>query len=113
MDTDLDIEILPLLSLTEPSPTSSKNMIHWTQLIRSGKFHDFDFGKEMNLKKYNSEYPPIFDISTIETPMMLFYGEFDRLATPMDVETNVIPKLKNVLFSENIKNFKHNDFVRF
>jgi hypothetical protein len=29
MDTDLDLSVLPLLSETEPSPTSSKNMMHW------------------------------------------------------------------------------------
>jgi hypothetical protein len=103
--------VLPLLSETEPSPTSSKNMMHWTQLVRSGKFHDFDFGKEMNLKKYSSEFPPLFDISTIETPMILFYGEFDGLATPNDVEKNVIPNVKKLVYSENIKDFKHNDFV--
>eukprot|EP01080_Neovahlkampfia_damariscottae_P006626 gene6626-10792_t len=112
MDTDLDLECLPLLSQTEPSPTSAKNMVHWTQLIRSGKFHDFDFGKEMNLRIYGYEYPPLFDISKIETPIMLFYGEFDKLATPTDVEKNVIPNIKKLVHSENIKNFKHNDFVR-
>lgn len=111
MDCDIDMKYLNNLTKSEPSPTSFTNLLHWTQLCRAGKFRGYDHGKEMNLIKYKSEEPPIFEISKIKTNIALFYGELDALITPKEIEKNLIPNLKNVIYSENVKNFKHNDFV--
>jgi hypothetical protein len=60
--------------------TSLKNMIHMGQLINSGKFQKFDFGKEQNLFEYFQEDPPEIKIENIEIPIAMYIAEQDYIA---------------------------------
>jgi len=42
--------------------TSSKNMMHWAQMIRSGTVSHFDYGQEGNLAMYNQSTPPLYPV---------------------------------------------------
>jgi pimeloyl-ACP methyl ester carboxylesterase len=64
-DCDLETIHLDLLTVTEPSPTSFTNLMHWSQLMRAKKFVAFDFGSEINVKKYGSREPLEYDIYKI------------------------------------------------
>jgi pimeloyl-ACP methyl ester carboxylesterase/ankyrin repeat protein len=111
MDCDIDHEVLPILTQYEPSSTSAQNLAHWSQLVRSGTFSAFDYGKAENLKVYGQETPPVYNLKNIKIPVAVFYGELDYLANPTDIESFLLQELPNVIFSLKVENFKHNDFV--
>lgn len=69
-----------------PSGTSVKNIAHWGQEVRSGKFAHFDHGLLGNQLKYSKNEPPIYDISKIRSKSLsLFIADNDWLASPKDV----------------------------
>ena len=63
------------------------DMEHWAQFIRQSvpRFCRFDFGsactghlghpKPCNMQAYGTPDPPLYDVSTIRTPLALFSGE--------------------------------------
>merc|ERR1711936_1263709 len=61
---------IPIYFAHTPAGTSRKNMLHWFQIVHSGRF-----------AKYNYWTPPEYDISTIHTPVVLITGSHDTLAT--------------------------------
>ncbi|KFD63207.1 hypothetical protein M514_11121 [Trichuris suis] len=58
------------------------------EMVLSGLCQMYDFGsEEENKKHYNGEAtPPIYDISKMNVPTVLFWSANDILATPEDVE---------------------------
>lgn len=80
MDCNCDSSTLATIVAHEPSPTSTHNIIHWNQTIRSGKFAAFDYGAEQNAKLYGNAQPPEYDLSKIDsTPIVVFYGQHGML----------------------------------
>ena len=51
----------------EPGGTSKQNVKHWLQCFNSKRMERYDYGKEEKLKKYGSEYPPVYDYDTYKT----------------------------------------------
>lgn len=45
---------VPIYTAHSPSPTSVKNIVHFTQNFKNGSFRKFDYGEEENLLRYNS-----------------------------------------------------------
>ncbi|XP_012566664.2 gastric triacylglycerol lipase isoform X1 [Hydra vulgaris] len=102
---------LPVYMSHLPAGTSSKDMIHFAQMIKSGKFQMFDYGKSGNIKRYNQEFAPLYNISKVKVPVALFTGTNDWLSDPTDVNTNLRPFLPNIVFSKNIDAWNHVDFI--
>lgn len=72
----------------EPAGTSVKNIVHWSQDIRTNAFEMFDYeSPASNMKHYNQSEPPKYDLSKIQLPneTLFFTGGFDTLADPTDV----------------------------
>ncbi|CAK9219598.1 unnamed protein product [Sphagnum troendelagicum] len=96
----------------EPQPTSTKDMQHLAQMVRSGLFSFYDYGTEGNLKVYNQTKPPLYNLATIpkELPLFLISGGNDPLADPEDVE-----KLQSDLLGDvtalQIANYSHGDLL--
>lgn len=91
--------------------TSTKNLIHFAQIYRTNKFQKYDYGGAENKKRYNSSYPPVYDLSKVPTKnLFLAYGGADPLADLQDVE-----RLKSELragYKYVLKpKFGHLDFV--
>jgi lysosomal acid lipase/cholesteryl ester hydrolase len=64
--------------------SSTKNIMHWSQMIRSGRLAQFDYGTDKNLALYNSTLPPLYEVETLATrladiPITLFVGSRDVL----------------------------------
>jgi len=72
----------------EPNPTSVKNMVHWSQGVKSGTFQMFDYGKQGNIEHYNQPVPPQYNLELFPKTLntALFAGGQDYLADPKDVE---------------------------
>ena len=61
------------------------------QILRTGKLTYFDWdSKERNIRAYGQPTPPIYDLSKIRLPNMIFFGgSTDLLVTIKDVEATV------------------------
>lgn len=57
-----------------------KQLVHFMQLMSSGKFRKFDYNK-MNIKFYNTTVPPEYNITSIKAPIYLYHAEEDALVS--------------------------------
>ncbi|CAJ0929754.1 unnamed protein product, partial [Mesorhabditis belari] len=61
-----------------PAGTSTSNILHWAQMVQSGKTQMFDYGSaQKNLWRYGQETPPAYNMSTFVEPTYLYYGDAD------------------------------------
>lgn len=67
-----------------PAGTSAKDMIHFSQLVKSQQFQRFDYGTAGNQARYGSQNPPAYDLSKLAVPTALFFGQSDAWVTPKD-----------------------------
>ena len=49
----------PVFDYYFPSGTSFKNLVHFSQNAGEDEIRDFDYGPEVNLKKYDDKKPPL------------------------------------------------------
>lgn len=71
-----------------PGGAPYKSIVHYAQIIDSGKFQRFDCGTEAaNKAKYGSSTPPEYPLDQIPTsiPIAMFAGRLDLLGNPTDV----------------------------
>ncbi|XP_013390621.1 lysosomal acid lipase/cholesteryl ester hydrolase [Lingula anatina] len=95
-----------------PAGTSVKNMVHYAQMARSGKFQMFDFGSAAaNKEHYNQSSAPQYDPAKAQAPTYLYYGQNDWLADPQDVQDTLVPFLPNIKVSQEIPQWEHMDFI--
>jgi len=58
-------------------------MLHFLQNHNSGQSFDrFDFGWSGNMKHYGKAKPPQYNLSLVQAPINIIYGENDPLAPP-------------------------------
>jgi pimeloyl-ACP methyl ester carboxylesterase len=86
-DSYLNASMLDFYTIYEPFPTSSKNIIHWAQGVRSSTFRKYDYGTAGNLQHYGQTTPPVYAFSNYpkNLPTVLVSGGIDGLADPSDV----------------------------
>ncbi|XP_042909900.1 gastric triacylglycerol lipase-like [Parasteatoda tepidariorum] len=101
----------PVYAAHFPNGASIKNVVHFSQMVKSKKFRKFDYGKE-NWKYYNQDTPPEYNLSNVVTPTALFWGMNDALADTEDISL-LEKRLKSLVYSYCVpwKNFSHFDFV--
>lgn len=77
---------MPVIMGHFPSGSSLRNMDHFQQIIRKGKFAKYDFGEKKNLEVYGTKEPPVYNLANIDFPVHLFVGEYDKLADLKDAD---------------------------
>jgi len=108
----LNTTMLPAILGHVPAGTSTKQYIHYGQLVNSGRFRMYDYGFFKNMAKYGSFKPPSYDLTKVTAPVALHYSMNDWLADPKDVEKLEIQVpniIKNYLVPQ--PKFNHLDFV--
>ncbi|WJX38825.1 hypothetical protein P8452_26445 [Trifolium repens] len=73
----------------EPQPTSTKNLIHFSQMIKTGQIAKYDYvDQAQNLLHYGQVAPPTYDMTKIpsEFPLFLGVGGKDILANIQNVK---------------------------
>lgn len=118
---------LPVFLVDEPSGTSSMNIIHWAQMVRSGLQQMYNYGisadnelhygkVKLRVERHNCYFqktPPIYDITKIKTPMWLYWSPSDWLADEYDVTTHLLANLPKEYVKQVYKldDFNHLDFI--
>mmetsp|Transcript_2129 Transcript_2129/g.2728 ORF Transcript_2129/g.2728 Transcript_2129/m.2728 type:complete len:412 (+) Transcript_2129:131-1366(+) len=96
-----------------PREASYKKMNHLVQMDSSHKFQKYDYGKEGNLEKYGQEEPKAYDFSRVKTPVALFYGKYDPIAS-MDISSSSflkqLPAASLKIFNDSLP-YGHGDFI--
>ncbi|XP_029158384.1 lipase 1-like [Nylanderia fulva] len=103
---------LPIIVSHLPVAASLKTVVHYVQIIKSGKFRQYDHGATKNLLIYKSMEPPEYNLSSITRPIAIYYGNNDLLVQPIDVKRlyNLLPNVID-MYEVPWPNFNHMDFV--
>uniref|UniRef100_A0A0N5A640 Lipase n=1 Tax=Parastrongyloides trichosuri TaxID=131310 RepID=A0A0N5A640_PARTI len=97
-----------------PADTSIQNMVHWMQMVHTGKQEMFDYRTEAeNIKHYGQPTPPEYDITNINGDTYLYWGDIDWLADPTDIKMHLLSNLNPAILKGNYNytDFNHIDFT--
>ncbi|KAL3509958.1 hypothetical protein ACH5RR_029359 [Cinchona calisaya] len=101
----------------EPQPTSTKNMIHLSQMVKEGTIQMYDYENEdENKKHYGQPTPPAYDMGNIpkDFPLFLSHGGADALSDAKDVN-RLVDSLKDhdkdKIVVQFIEDYAHADYV--
>lgn len=95
------------------SSASSKQLIHYAQIIKNGVFRQYDYGSDAaNKEKYGSRIVPLIPLSHIsqKLPIALFVGKQDTFADEYDVMWLKRGLGKRVVEEKVYNNFDHFSF---
>ena len=95
-----------------PSGTSLRDVMHFSQLVRSKKFAQFDYGTVQNMVNYGQNEAPEYDLSKIMNKVCLFIGKNDRLATIADnrILRDKLISIEKLVFYKEYDNMGHLTF---
>ena len=97
-----------------PHGMSFQTIHHFMQIHKLGGrkyFKKFDYGPEVNMKKYGSAEPPSYDFGLVTARVKLYYGDQDRYLDPSDMEM-LIEDLCNADLEVNMmKDYGHVSFT--
>uniref|UniRef100_A0A1L8DPY1 Lipase n=2 Tax=Nyssomyia neivai TaxID=330878 RepID=A0A1L8DPY1_9DIPT len=109
----LNKTLLPLQMAYVPAGASSKQLVHYGQLVNSGHFRQYDYGWTKNKEVYGTSKPPDYPLENITAPIVLHFSDNDWLASTKDVQ-HLESRLNNSLIgSYRVPNpkFNHLDFL--
>ncbi|XP_054738906.1 lipase 3 [Anastrepha obliqua] len=111
-DYEMDRNLFPRIFETTPAGISRKQFQHFGQLIKSGKFQQYDYNsKSENMRHYKSKTPPQYNLRNVRVPLHLFFGTRDLLMTKEDV-LRLTRKLQNSNYTlHELRGFNHIDLL--
>ncbi|XP_072523076.1 gastric triacylglycerol lipase-like [Salminus brasiliensis] len=107
---NLNMTRVPVYISHNPAGTSVRNMVHWSQALKSGKLMAYDFGKAGNLVHYKQLTPPQYNVQDMKVPTALWSARRDILADPQDV-ARLLPQIPNLVHHRCIEHWGHMDFI--
>ncbi|XP_057983559.1 triacylglycerol lipase 2-like [Malania oleifera] len=117
MNCCLNSSTVDLLLTYEPQATSTKNLIHLSQIYRHKVVAKYDYVNILsNIEHYGRPRPPAYDLSNIpvDFPLFLSYGGRDTLSDVLDVQ-HLLDDLKShdedKYSVQFIENYAHVDFI--
>ncbi|EAT43642.1 AAEL004933-PA [Aedes aegypti] len=108
----VDPKMVQLLLGHIPAGSSTKQILHFAQEVRSGLFQQYDHGKLKNMFVYDQPEPPVYNLSRVVAPVSLHYGPNDYLSVEEDV-LRLAKQLPNLIELNRIdmELFNHLDFL--
>jgi len=102
---------IPVINAHSPAGTSIQNVLHFGQLMNTGKFQGYDYGSpNANRIKYGTPSPPLYNLGNMNVPVAFYSSELDWLAASGDV-AEAVSLVKNVIADVVVPRFNHMDFV--
>ena len=110
---------MPVLGRREPGGSSLINILHFLQVMRSGKFEMRDLGEQNNISVYGQPTPPEYNTTTMESnlknlDMFLIKGGNDVLVTDDDFDrllSHFKDKVGTTLKYKTVDNYGHLDYI--
>lgn len=105
---------IPEILKSLPNNASGRQILHYAQIVNSGLFNRFNFGREQNLRKYGLLTPPDYPLDKIKVPTYLYYSESDIAISTKDIEKCVAKMPAKTVKARRLmplKTFTHMDFV--
>ncbi|XP_076683518.1 lipase 3-like isoform X1 [Andrena cerasifolii] len=95
----------------DPAGASTRQFVHYAQLMNSGNFEQYDHGIAGNLKKYGQIHPPKYNLGSVKIPVYLHYGSKDVFVNVKDLYQlyKALPNAQKFLVPATA--FTHLDFV--
>ncbi|GAB1605386.1 gastric triacylglycerol lipase-like [Argonauta hians] len=102
---------IPVYLTHTPAGTSTQNMDHFAQLVRTKTCQKYNYGSTSeNILHYGQATPPKYDVTKLKVPVALFSGGRDTLADPKDVA--ILRKLLKTTVSDVvIPEWAHLEFI--
>ncbi|XP_050303104.1 lipase member K-like [Anthonomus grandis grandis] len=110
---DYDPEEFPMIVSLGTQAVCSKILNHYAQLIESGRFCMYDYGKDENLRMYNSTTPPDYPLEDITAPTYLVISDSDSISDSWgsNVLYDQLPAAAKLYGKMDIKNVNHADYL--
>lgn len=104
--------MLPVVYGHIPAGASIMQLIHYGQILKSGVFQQYDYGRLVNFLRYRTFEPPRYNLSRVTAPVILHYADNDYLSAPEDVET-LAKQLPGIVSKRMVpmRRFNHIDFI--
>jgi lysosomal acid lipase/cholesteryl ester hydrolase len=111
--SQLNVTRTPVYLAHVPAGTSTKNILHWAQMVRDGQLQEYDYGKRENMEHYGQPTPPLYDVSADDDQIYLYWSEADWLADGKDIQDYLLQQLPVNSLAQNTQliDFNHMDFV--
>ncbi|EAT35489.1 AAEL012343-PA [Aedes aegypti] len=95
-----------------PAGASTKQLMHFVQVVRTGLFRQYDNGRKENLQTYSNWKPPTYNLTASSAPVLIFYGRNDWMVHPKDVQEfyKMLPRVVAANLVSDRK-FNHLDFI--
>lgn len=72
---------------SSPNSVSVKQLVHFAQLIESGRFRQFDYKEPANQRIYGQAMPPEYQLQArINVSLLVFYGTADTVTSALGVQ---------------------------
>ena len=112
----VDLGFMPMIVRNDCGGTSTKNLLHWAQNMRSGSWRQFDYGEEKNMEVYGQKKPLEYNLESLKTrlsnvPMMLFVGNNDVLVDLRDFQYLKDVLTKDTTMIKFIEDYNHLDYM--
>jgi len=111
--TQLNCSRIPVYVSHTPAGTSTDNIVHFGQMVKSKLFQTYNWGSDaQNEAHYGQKTPPIYDLNQVHVPTYLFSGSNDWLADPTDVAQllGTLPT-PTIVGHVELNEFNHLDFI--
>ncbi|XP_049881144.1 lipase 3-like [Pectinophora gossypiella] len=106
----LNVTNLPVIFNHTPAGCSSKQFIHYKQVLNSGKFRRFDYGREGNMALYGMRFPPNYRLNRVTAPVALTYSFSDWWSSYVDV-LKLRQNLPNVVDFHEVTQYNHLSYL--
>ncbi|XP_034474175.1 lipase 1 [Drosophila innubila] len=105
-------KMFPVVLGHYPAGVAAKQVKHFIQIIKSGRFAPYSYSSNKNMVLYREHLPPRYNLSLVTVPTFVYYSSNDLLCHPHDVES-MCDDLGNVTgkYLVPMKEFNHMDFL--
>ncbi|EAT35425.1 AAEL012407-PA, partial [Aedes aegypti] len=103
--------LLPGMLDNALSGISTKQLVHYGQLIQSRKLQQFDYKNFLtNMQRYKQVKAPEYNLSKVTVPFLLFSGSREFFTSSADFQ-KLVKNLPNVESQSELPGWGHMDFI--